>query len=134
MLANHWSTPVVKDGYLYGMFSFKKYGEGPLACVDIKTGDIKWSQPGFGPGQVILSGDTIVALSDKGEVVFVKADPSKYTELKREALITGKDLELPRPRLQPPLRPQHQGRRLLGVEVSFNPSLLRLSRNHVSLE
>ncbi|HEY2574027.1 MAG TPA: PQQ-binding-like beta-propeller repeat protein, partial [Verrucomicrobiaceae bacterium] len=89
-LSNHWSTPVVKDGYLYGMFSFKKYGEGPLACVDIKTGDIKWSQAGYGPGQVILSGDTIIALSDKGEVVFVKADPAKYVELKREALISGK--------------------------------------------
>ncbi|MCE9520185.1 MAG: PQQ-like beta-propeller repeat protein [Verrucomicrobia bacterium] len=89
-IANHWSTPVVKDGYLYGMFSFKKYGEGPLACVDIKTGDVKWEQAGYGPGQVILSGDTLIALTDKGEVVFVKADPAKYTELKREALITGK--------------------------------------------
>ena len=25
-VANHWSTPVYKDGYLYGMFSFKEYG------------------------------------------------------------------------------------------------------------
>ncbi len=89
-LANHWSTPVVKDGYLYGMFSFKKYGQGPLACVDIKTGDVKWEQAGYGPGQVILSGDTLIALNDNGEVVFVKADPTKYTEMKREKLITGK--------------------------------------------
>ena len=89
-LANHWSTPVVKDGYLYGMFSFKEYGKGPLACVDIKTGEKKWSEAGYGPGQVILSGDTVIALSDSGEVVFVKADPSKYTELKREKLVAGK--------------------------------------------
>jgi outer membrane protein assembly factor BamB len=89
-LANHWSTPVIKDGYLYGMFSFKKYGEGPLACVDIKTGEMKWKEAGYGPGQVILSGNVLIALNDKGEVVFVKADPSKYTELKREALVTGK--------------------------------------------
>ena len=89
-LANHWSTPVVKDGCLYGMFSFKQYAEGPLACVDIKTGDVKWEQAGYGPGQVILSGDTLVALTDKGEVVFVKAEPSAYKELKREALVSGK--------------------------------------------
>jgi outer membrane protein assembly factor BamB len=87
---NHWSTPVVKDGYLYGMFSFKEYGTGPVACVDIRTGEDKWSQPGFGPGQVILSGDTVVALSDKGEVVFFKADPKGYKELKREDLLDGK--------------------------------------------
>ena len=108
---------MVKDGYLYGMFSFKKYGKGPLACVDIKTGDIKWSQPGYGPGQVILSGDTVIALSDKGEVVFVKADPAKYTELKREEARHRQDLELSGAGLQSSLRPQHQGRRLLGVEV-----------------
>lgn len=87
---NHWSTPVVKDGYLYGMFSFKEYGDGPVACVDIRTGKDVWSQPGFGPGQVILSGDTVIALSDKGEVVFIKADPAKYSELKRESIVEGK--------------------------------------------
>ena len=89
-LANHWSTPVVKDGYLYGMFSFKKFGDGPVACMDIRTGEYKWKQPGFGPGQVILSGDVVIAMSDKGEVVFYKADPAGYHELKREAIVKGK--------------------------------------------
>ncbi len=89
-LANHWSTPVVKDGYLYGMFSFKEYGKGPLACVDIRTGEVKWKEPGFGPGQVILADKTVIALSDKGEVVFVNAAPEKYTELKRDDVLDGK--------------------------------------------
>jgi len=87
---NHWSTPVVKDGYLYGMFSFKEYGAGPVACVDIRTGKDMWKEPGFGPGQVILSGDNLIALSDKGEVVFINANPEGYKELKREALLEGK--------------------------------------------
>jgi outer membrane protein assembly factor BamB len=87
---NHWSTPVVKDGYLYGMFSFKEFGKGPLACVDIKTGKDMWKQEGFGPGQVILSGDVVVALSDKGEVVFAKTNSASYEELKREQIVSGK--------------------------------------------
>ncbi len=87
---NHWSTPIVKDGYLYGMFSFKEYGSGPLACVDIKTGKDMWKEGGFGPGQVILSGDKVIALSDKGEVVIVQASPEKYTELKRDDVLDGK--------------------------------------------
>ncbi|HTH47069.1 MAG TPA: PQQ-binding-like beta-propeller repeat protein, partial [Candidatus Limnocylindria bacterium] len=41
-LANHWSTPVLKDGFLYGLFQFKEYGNGPLKCVDVKTGAVKW--------------------------------------------------------------------------------------------
>lgn len=87
---NHWSTPVVKDGYLYGMFSFKEYGAGPVACVDIRTGEDQWKEPGFGPGQVILSGDTLLALSDKGELVFIEANAKGYKELKREGLVEGK--------------------------------------------
>ena len=62
-----------KDGYLYGMFSFKEYGAGPLACVDIRTGEDKWGEKGFGPGQVILAGDKVIATSDKGEIVVVEA-------------------------------------------------------------
>ncbi|WP_395749359.1 PQQ-binding-like beta-propeller repeat protein [Prosthecobacter sp.] len=87
---NHWSTPVVKDGYLYGMFSFKEYGAGPLACVDIRTGEDKWAEKGFGPGQVILAGDKIVATSDKGEIVVVEAKPDKYKEVARKDVMEGK--------------------------------------------
>ncbi len=89
-LANHWSTPVVKDGYLYGMFSFKKYGAGPLACVDIRTGELKWAEPDFGPGQVILSGDSVIATSDKGEIVIAAANPEKYKEQARSDVMDGK--------------------------------------------
>ncbi|MDA1266167.1 MAG: PQQ-like beta-propeller repeat protein, partial [Planctomycetota bacterium] len=68
-LQNHWSTPFCKDGHLYGMFSFKKYGEGPLMCVELATGETRWSADGFGPGNAILVGDHVIALSDTGEVV-----------------------------------------------------------------
>jgi outer membrane protein assembly factor BamB len=89
-VANHWSTPVVKDGYLYGMFQFKNYGDGPVKCVDIRTGEVKWEQKGFGPGQVILSGDRVLALSDKGELVLFSAKPDAYKELARADVLDGK--------------------------------------------
>lgn len=87
---NHWSTPVCKDGYLYGMFSFKDYGKGPLCCVDIRTGEEKWSKEGYGAGNVILAGGQIVALSDRGELVLVEAQPSAYKELARADVLEGK--------------------------------------------
>ncbi len=87
---NHWSTPVMKDGYLYGMFSFKEYGKGPLGCVDIRTGKDVWMEAGFGPGQVILADKTLIAISDKGEIVIVEANPKKYVELKRDDVLDGK--------------------------------------------
>ena len=89
-LANHWSTPVAKDGYLYGMFQFKEYGSGPLKCVEAATGDVKWEQEGFGPGHVILAGNQLVALSDAGELVLIDPNPAGYKELARSDVLDGK--------------------------------------------
>ena len=89
-LMNHWSTPVCKDGFLYGMFSFKKYGKGPLKCVDMRTGEERWSEDGFGPGNAILVGDDVLALSDRGELVLVAATPEAYEERARADVLDGK--------------------------------------------
>jgi outer membrane protein assembly factor BamB len=89
-LANHWSTPVVKDGHMYGMFQFKKYGVGPVKCVELSTGKIKWAQEGFGPGHVVLVGNDVVALSDAGELVRMAASPEGYKEISRQKVLEGK--------------------------------------------
>jgi outer membrane protein assembly factor BamB len=87
---NHWSTPIYHDGHLYGMFSFKKYGNGPLQCVELKTGKIKWSEDGFGPGNVILTGENLLALADNGELALVEAQSQNYRELGRQKVVSGK--------------------------------------------
>jgi len=89
-IPNHWSTPVVKDGYLYGIFSHKQYGSTPLKCVELATGKVKWTQPGFGQGNVILAGDRVVALTDDGQLVVVKATSQAYEEVARAKVLTGK--------------------------------------------
>ncbi|MEM6673494.1 MAG: PQQ-binding-like beta-propeller repeat protein [Planctomycetota bacterium] len=89
-LMNHWSTPVAKDGHLYGMYGFKKYGEAPLACVELATGEIKWQKEGFGPGNVILVGEHLVALGDAGQLVVADATPAAYRERARVDVLGGK--------------------------------------------
>jgi outer membrane protein assembly factor BamB len=89
-VANHWSTPVFKDGYLYGMFSFKRFGVGPMKCVEVATGKIMWEQKGFGAGNVILAQDKLLALADDGEVVSIDPNPMEYKEISRFQAITGK--------------------------------------------
>lgn len=89
-VANHWSTPFAYKGYLYGMFSFKKYGSGPLKCVDIATGEVKWEKPGFGAGQAILAGDKMLALADDGQLVVIDPSPEAYKEAARVKAVGGK--------------------------------------------
>ena len=90
LVANHWSTPICKDGHLYGMFCFKKFKTGPLKCVELATGNVVWEQPGFGQGNVTLVGDKLLALNDQGELVVVEATPSAYKEVGRTKAVGGK--------------------------------------------
>jgi len=94
-LINHWSTPVVYEGHLYGCFGFKQYGKSPLQCIELTTGEVKWSQDGYGPGNCIRVGDKLVALSDSGEVVIVSAKSNRYTELSRSDVLNGKCWSMP---------------------------------------
>jgi len=51
---NHWSTPVSKDGYLYGIFKQAAFGSAPLKCIELATGKEMWAQSGFGMGGQLL--------------------------------------------------------------------------------
>lgn len=89
-LLNHWSTPVVKDGHLYGLFGHAQHKTGPLKCVELATGKEMWSQAGFGPGGLILAADRLIVLGDQGQLVLVEANPEAYKEISRMQALTGK--------------------------------------------
>ncbi len=89
-LGDLWSTPVCKDGYLYGMISFKNFAKGPLKCVNLKSGDVKWEQAGFGAGNVVLAGNQLIALADDGQVAQIDPNPAAYKETGRMKAISGK--------------------------------------------
>jgi outer membrane protein assembly factor BamB len=89
-VANYWSTPVHKEGHLYGMFGFKKFGTAPMKCVELATGKVKWTQPGFGHGNVIMAGSVLLAMSGSGELVLVVPSREAYREIARSKILTGK--------------------------------------------
>ena len=92
---NHWSTPVYFDGYVYGLFGHND-PKGPLACVDIETGEVKWNQVGFGTqGGITRLGDKLLIQTPKGELVLVAADPAAYKELGRVPEFKGKNWTAP---------------------------------------
>ncbi len=89
-VVNHWSTPVYHKGYLYGMFSFKEYGDGPLKCIQLASGQEMWAKEGFGAGNVLLVDGHILALGDAGQLVLIEADQKEYKEVARVDVIDGK--------------------------------------------
>ncbi len=90
ILANHWSTPVYSDGFIYGISGQAKFGKAPLVCVNATSGQVVWSQEGFGPGGCTLVSGCVLVLSDAGDLVLVKASPEKYQEVARSHVLSGK--------------------------------------------
>jgi outer membrane protein assembly factor BamB len=88
--ANQWSTPVAVNGYVYGLFGQAQFATGPLKCIDLATGAVKWQKTGFGPGGINLVDGNLLVLSDAGSLVLVKAAPDAYTELARSKVLAGK--------------------------------------------
>ncbi len=69
---------VIRDGYVYGIDDVN------LQCIKLETGKKQWKKrrrPKFGHGQIMLFGDTILILSEVGEVILVEATPKEYREL-----------------------------------------------------
>ncbi len=88
--ANHWSTPVCVEGYLYGLCGQAQFGKAPLKCVELATGKVMWSKDGFGMGGCLLVDGRVMVLSDAGDLVLVKPTPTEYSEVARSHILSGK--------------------------------------------
>jgi len=95
-LMNHWTSPVCKDGYLYGIYGHGKMNGAPLKCVEIATGKEMWSQPGFGGGgATVLVGGNVLVQSDRGPLVLIEATPQSYKEIARCQVFGGQCWTMP---------------------------------------
>lgn len=83
-LKTRMSSVVVHEGAVYGITEMK----ARLLCLDLETGDIAWEERGFGQyGTLLIADDTIIALSDGGELILAEANSDRYKELARAQIL-----------------------------------------------
>lgn len=92
-IASQMASSVYKDGYVYGIHgqAGTRSKFSTLFCLDINKGKVSWEKKGFGLGTLILVEDTLVLLSENGELVLVDAIPEKFQELANFQVLSGKD-------------------------------------------
>jgi len=91
-LQNWLSSSVLWKGYIYGVDTAKAPG---VTCLDLQTGDVKWSGPNVGVGSLMLADGKLIVLSDAGTLTIVEAVPTGYRELASAQILEGKCWTVP---------------------------------------
>lgn len=81
----HWSTGVEHDGFVYSIPS-PSSGQAKLACFDPIGVTNRWAQStvGSGPigfGSVIRAANTLVVMTENGELVLVEPNPRGFRQI-----------------------------------------------------
>jgi len=77
VLSNHYATSLYHHGFLYGWHGRQEQG-CELRCVDIQTGKVRWSQNGLQSGSLILAGEELLVLTERGELLRAPAVPEGF--------------------------------------------------------
>jgi outer membrane protein assembly factor BamB len=78
-LDSHYSTAVVRDGYLYGSHDRQEAGAS-LRCVEWATGKVRWERERLGCATLVAVDGRLLALTERGEFVAFAASPDGYRE------------------------------------------------------
>lgn len=76
-LSCHYSTPVLREGLLYGYHGRQEMG-ATLRCVDFKSGKLKWEKEGFGAGSILLLRNRILMVRETGQIVLAEANGNAF--------------------------------------------------------
>ena len=66
-----------------------------MRCLAFDTGELKWTDGGFGKGALMVAGGKLVGLSEKGELIIAEATPAAFKPISRAKVLTGKCWTMP---------------------------------------
>jgi outer membrane protein assembly factor BamB len=87
ILSNHYETSIYRAGNLYGFDGRQETG-ARFRCVNFKTGEVRWTENGFGCGSMILADGKLFVLTEKGDLVLVEPSAKAYREKARVSLLS----------------------------------------------
>ncbi len=95
-IANHMNNSVLYKGHIYGVHGNSHSSRTcTLVCIDAKTGKRKWSERGMGCGSLLIAGDQMIILADKGELICAKATPESFKSTGKVQAVKGKCWTVP---------------------------------------
>ena len=98
VLSTHMNHAILADGFLYGFDgNVHMAGKKDFVCMEILTGKEQWrvSDRGLMVGSLLVAGDRMIVLGQRGELVYAKVNPYKFEAHTRYQAIGGKCWTMP---------------------------------------
>jgi len=95
------SNVVIHQGHLYGIdntgtdLQSNDNSRSRLKCLELGTGEVKWTQERFGWSNLIVFDGRLLILRQVGELVIADASPAGYREVARHQLLDGRSWTVP---------------------------------------
>jgi hypothetical protein len=102
-IISHFQNRVIWQGHFFGCDSpeYTK-GDGTLKCVDLKTGETRWSEPSYDWGQLTASDGKLLVLH-RTDLSIVEASAQGYRLLARATVLRGTGQDNPAAAVAPVL-------------------------------
>jgi outer membrane protein assembly factor BamB len=73
-MCNHFASSVYYKEHFYG------FNEGTLVCMEFRTGTVRWKEPGFKKGSLLIGDGHLIILGEYGKLALAKPTPDGYQE------------------------------------------------------
>ncbi|HXT39589.1 MAG TPA: PQQ-binding-like beta-propeller repeat protein [Candidatus Angelobacter sp.] len=83
-LRNHFSSSLIVGDSVFG------FDESELKCLELQSGNVRWTERSLGKGSLMASDGKLIVLGEKGQLVVADASPSAFKPLARAQVIGGK--------------------------------------------
>lgn len=86
LLSSQYTTPVVHEGYLYGVHGRQDGGYSELRCLDLQQQKVLWSQRLPDYGTLLLADGKLLVTTVDGSLIVVSPDPKEYKLLAKAGI------------------------------------------------
>jgi outer membrane protein assembly factor BamB len=89
-MGNHFNSCLYLKGCLFGIHGNTDQPDKELRCLDVKTGEVRWKEKGFGLGSLCAAKDKLLVLSERGELVLAPAERDGFHRSAQAQMLGGK--------------------------------------------
>jgi outer membrane protein assembly factor BamB len=93
-MCNQMNSCVLLGGHLYGVDG-NTTDRAKLKCLELATGQEKWSEAGVGSGSVAAADGKLIVLGDRGELMVAPASPEGFKPTARARVLQAKCWTVP---------------------------------------